>query len=305
MLYIAATGANYGSCGGHYINRWPHGEMAMCVASSIVADQETLDQIRLENSEFYGDQLSEEEDHHSTTTTNDSDDEELSLSDDEASTRHEINSMSVPSGSSAAAESGSFGEEEAQIASEFEKGCGCGDACYEQFTISEVNDFRLNMMELGKSERDMFVIGKLHLLIRNPTHARSSKAAKKQRLTTTYAFDHRTVCQGAFCFLHCLGNFTLHALRKHIMEFGPVPREHGSKGRKAYNAYPFEVVSGAMEFIRNYACVFGLPQPATPRDRANQAPTYLPAHQNHKIVHLKYQEACTEKGKLYAVSKFY
>lgn len=64
VVAIAATGANYGSCGGHYINRWPHGEMAMCVASSIVADQETLDQIRLENSEFYGDQLSEEEDHH-------------------------------------------------------------------------------------------------------------------------------------------------------------------------------------------------------------------------------------------------
>ncbi len=83
------------------------------------------------------------------------------------------------------------------------------------------------------------------------------------------------------------------------MEFGPVPREHGSKGRKAYNASPFEVVSSAMEFIKNYACVFGLPQPAAPRGRANQAPTYLPAHQNHKIVQLKYQEACTEKGKTF------
>jgi hypothetical protein len=81
------------------------------------------------------------------------------------------------------------------------------------------------------------------------------------------------------------------------MEFGPVPREHGSKGRKAYNAYPFEVVNSAMEFVKNYGSVFGLPQPAAPRGRANQAPTYLPANQNHKIVHLKYQEACTEKGK--------
>jgi hypothetical protein len=56
-----------------------------------------------------------------------------------------------------------------------------------------IKEFRLNMMELGKIERDMFIIGKLHLLVRNPTmvsHARSSKAVKKQRLTATYAFDH-------------------------------------------------------------------------------------------------------------------
>ncbi len=45
----------------------------------------------------------------------------------------------------------------------------------------------------------------------------------------------------------------------------------------------------------NSASVFGLPQPAAPRGRANQAPTYLPAH--HKVVHLKYQEVCTQEGK--------
>ena len=50
-------------------------------------------------------------------------------------------------------------------------------------------------------------------------------------------------------------------------------------------------------FIKNYSTVFGLPQPAAARGRANQAPTYLPAHQNHKTVHKKYQDACTEKGK--------
>ncbi len=101
-----------------------------CIASSVFADQETLEQIRLEESEFYGDHLSEDD---NTTTTTDSDEEELSLSEDEVSTRQEIRSMSVPSGSLAATESD---EEEAKIASEFEKGCGCGEACYEQFSIS-------------------------------------------------------------------------------------------------------------------------------------------------------------------------
>lgn len=108
-------------------------------------------------------------------------------------------------------------------------------------------------------EHDMFLLGKLQLLIQNPStvsYTRSSKATKKQRLTAAYAFDHRLVCQKAFFFLHGIGEFTLRALRKHILEVGPTPREHGSKGRKVHNAYPFETVSDAVTFIKNYASVF-------------------------------------------------
>lgn len=68
-----------------------------------------------------------------------------------------------------------------------------------------------------------------------------------------------------------------------------------SKGRKAHNAYPFKIVRGAVTFIKNYASVFGLPQPAALCGRANQAPTYLPAHQNHKIIHQKYREERTKE----------
>ncbi len=96
MLVLVAAGQATADCGGHYINRWnPRGEMAEsseCIASSVFADQETLEQIRLEESEFYGDHLSEDD---NTTTTNDSDEEELSLSEDEVSTRQEIRSMST------------------------------------------------------------------------------------------------------------------------------------------------------------------------------------------------------------------
>lgn len=54
-----------------------------------------------------------------------------------------------------------------------------------------------------------------------------------------------------------------------------------------------------MEFIKNYALVFGLPMPAASRGRANTAPTYLPADQNHKIVHQKYHEACSDNREKY------
>ena len=69
-----------------------------CIAGSVIANEETLAQIRLEDSKFYGDNLSTEEHDCTVTATNDSDDEELSLSDDEASTKKEIRIMSVPSG---------------------------------------------------------------------------------------------------------------------------------------------------------------------------------------------------------------
>ena len=275
------------------------------LANSILTDLEVLEQIRIEEADFYGSSLIEEEENFQCTDDGSDRDEVISLSDDDSSTRHEVNQMTVPSKSSLPDNTLMVDEEEAKIAAEFDKGCGCCDRCY-QFSVSEVKDFRLNIMEFSKTERDMFLLGKLQLLIRDSStvsHARSFKPAKKRRLTATYAFDHRIVCQKAFCFLHCLGEFTLCSLKNHLMEIGPVPREHGSKGHKAYNAYPFDVVADAITFIKNYSTVFGLPQPAAPRGRANQAPTYLPAHQNHKIVH----KGCMyrERKTFHAISKFY
>ena len=58
-----------------------------------------------------------------------------------------------------------------------------------------------------------------------------------------------------------------------------------------------EVVSAAVEFIKNYSSMFGFPQPAAARGRANQAPTYLPTNQNHKIIHAKYRAAHLQEGK--------
>ena len=45
-------------------------------------------------------------------------------------------------------------------------------------------------------------------------------------------------------------------------------------------------------FIKNYALVHGLPQPAAPGGRAKKAPSYLPTIENYKIVHAKYKQAC-------------
>jgi len=68
-----------------------------CVASVIVADQETLEQIQLDESEFYGtDSYDEDQPSMIVADDHDSEDELLSLSEDETSTREGIRSMSMP-----------------------------------------------------------------------------------------------------------------------------------------------------------------------------------------------------------------
>ena len=37
-----------------------------------------------------------------------------------------------------------------RLQGEFESGCGCQDNCYEQFSVEEIIDIRLNMKELDK-----------------------------------------------------------------------------------------------------------------------------------------------------------
>ena len=95
------------------------------------------------------------------------------------------------------------------IAAEIEKGCGGSEDCFRQFTTQEILDFKLGMRKLSKGERDLFLMGKLDVSIRDPTtvtNACSKKAVKKQRM---HAFDHRLVCQNAFGYIHEIGNFTL------------------------------------------------------------------------------------------------
>ena len=70
------------------------------LANSILTDLEVLEQIRIEEADFYGSSLIEEEENFQCTADGSDGDEVLSLSDDDSSTRHEVNQMTVPSKSS-------------------------------------------------------------------------------------------------------------------------------------------------------------------------------------------------------------
>lgn len=86
-------------------------------------------------------------------------------------------------------------------------------------------------------------------------------------------------------------------LHKHLKDNGIIPREHGNKGRLPPNAFTFDTTKNIVDFITNYATVFGLTQPAARRRRASTAPVFLPASEGYDTVHRKYVEACVASGK--------
>lgn len=160
-------------------------------------------------------------------------------------------------------------------------GCPCADNCLAEFSTSEVFAFYLTLREMTKSEKYMFILGKLHAVIRTGSteHARQKKAGKRKRATCEYSFDHRAVCKEGFLFLHDLGAKQLKNLQRHLKENGPVPREHGVIGHVSATTYLFKVVSNAVHFIWLYAEVHGIPQPAARSGRAKNPPIYLPVSQ--------------------------
>ena len=117
----------------------------------------------------------------------------------------------------------------------------------------------------------MLLLGKLQIISKAQDathHACQITAGKRKRVTCEYAFDSRPVCRDGFLFLHNLGSKLQHHLKLNggtwTTLLGHVPE----------TTYPFDVVSDAAKFIKNFAEINGIPQPAACSGRA-------------KIVHLE------------------
>ena len=267
--------------------------MAVCpIATTDTTPAGLLQAYSGEDEEFYG--LDEEVSEMSSNEQSCSDLDELSDSDPDSEAL--CRSFSAQEDSDEML----IGDQDAEkkfVRDILQRGCGCSFNCYEQFSLENVIHIRLQMQELEKPLRDFYLLGKLQVLGKGTdasvSHARQTLSTKRRRVTYQYAYDHRIVCKGAFCFLHCIGEKILKNLRKHLVDNGVTPREHGNKGRLPPNAFSFDTV----DFVTNYARVFGLPQPAARRGRASTAPIYLPASEGYNTIHCKYVDACTESEK--------
>ena len=125
-----------------------------CTVAAVVADPETLEEISLHDREFYG-TASDEERLVSHITARDSEDEYLSPSEDEGAIGRVARRLSLPEGPGASTVSHPD-DEIGEISAETEKGCGCSEDCFQQFSQQEILDFKLSKRELSKGERDLF-----------------------------------------------------------------------------------------------------------------------------------------------------
>ena len=176
-----------------------------------------------------------------------------------------------------------------------QNGCEC---CRGKFSVEEVLEFRLSIQELTKEERDMYLFGKLHVcMVRGKKvqdrHARSS--AKRERTTFKYAFDgDRSICKSAFLFIHDITEHTLKVLSRFIRDENgcPTVRTHKSKYKPSKKAHSFETVKTAVTFLHSVSSQHGLPQPAAPRGKGEDAPVYLPSSFTKVGIHKMYMEDC-------------
>uniref|UniRef100_K1R879 Uncharacterized protein n=1 Tax=Magallana gigas TaxID=29159 RepID=K1R879_MAGGI len=78
-------------------------------------------------------------------------------------------------------------------------------------------------------------------------------------------------------------------------ENGCIPRTHKNKNRRPSNAFCFDDLKNAIDFIQNYAEEFGLPQPNV-KNQGNPH-IFLQSSGNKSSLHSTYVTSCTEANK--------
>ena len=168
-------------------------------------------------------------------------------------------------------------------------GCGCQNKCISNFQNEEIFEHILQMRELRKEEKDMYIMGKLKC--KGINNGGDESGAKRKRYS--YYFDDREVCKKMFLFTHDFGEKAFKNLLKHIKTHGLTPRTHGNAGRKPKWSLTYDDTKTVVQFVKNYAQQYGLPQPAASNRKDCEPPIILPAATTKKQVHQLYVESCT------------
>ena len=178
------------------------------------------------------------------------------------------------------------------------QGCGCVQSNhYSSFTSNSILHYQDQVSAMKSKELDIFLIGVLAArctrddpVVHNQSTASAASAAdpERTRITFGYTVMGHIVCRTAFMKLHMVGRTRLRRLQLDVENGSCHPGAHGNVGNVPWNKFPAEVGDRAQQFILNYSLVFGLPMPAAPRGRGEEAPIYLPASATYKSVHSEY-----------------
>ena len=161
-------------------------------------------------------------------------------------------------------------------------GCGCKE--HNHFTALPTQTLvttERQMREVQGRDKDTLLLGILTASQNEDAvkhHGRAATAsAARTRTTFDYTIKGQSVCKKVFCRVYRVGATRLRRIQKLVRSGVCVPAPHGNVGHTPWNVYTEETRQRAVEFLKNFASINGLPMPAAPRGRAQTAPTYLPS----------------------------
>ena len=175
------------------------------------------------------------------------------------------------------------------------EGCGCrNENHFSALPAQSIVTIQRQVREAKSRDKDIFLLGMLTAGQHEEeiAHAgHSASAARRERVTFQYIVKGQNVCRNVFCTVNGVGSTRLKRLQRHVRDGVCIPQVHANVGKTPWNKYSLAAKERAMEFITNYASVFGMPVPAAQRGRANTDPTYLPSSCTFQSVWTLYCQA--------------
>ena len=180
-------------------------------------------------------------------------------------------------------------ENDDDIGNGFRNACKCANHCLDNFILQDVAEHIYNIRELEKTEKELLIMSSL-------SHGGFGKKLPnpRKRVKYSYTFQNHQICRGAFQFVYDVKEHTLDSLQTHLHKHGVTPRVHGNKGKKAHNAFTFQEIQNAVQFLTHYANQHGIPQPAGPRGGDPDPPIFLPCSDTKEMIHKHYSESCVQ-----------
>lgn len=160
--------------------------------------------------------------------------------------------------------------------------CSCGKNCLDSVPLDDIQNSILALRELSREERDMFIMGKLSC----NSNSCTQRGKERKRKRYTYFFRNKEICRGSFLFAYGVGSKYVKNIVSHMNENGCIPRTHKNKNRRLSNAFCFDDLKNAIDFIQNYAEEFGLPQPNVKNQ--GHPHIFLPSSGNKSSLHSTY-----------------
>ena len=172
-------------------------------------------------------------------------------------------------------------------------GCKCKVNHWTKLPPDQLEELVCNLRAMKRSELKRYVLGELAAIMKISSPSAGTASASSRKFSFTYAMLGVVVCREVFQDAPGLSHTLLRKLQEDAEHLLTTPQSSKSKGKPPPNILPTAVANNVVQFIKNYASRYGMPQPAAPRGRAAKAPTYLPASCTKKEIHCLY---CDSEG---------